>query len=58
MTPIWKGLPGGLKNRIRIQNTFDKLNKWLKQKKEDAIQSDQVKGFYTQVVIIIYSNMQ
>lgn len=58
MTPIWKGLPGGLKNRIRILNTFDKLNKWWKQKKGkkgDAIQSDQMKGFYTQVVIIIYS---
>lgn len=29
-----------------------------KKKKEDAIQSDKMKGIYTQLVIIIYSNMQ
>lgn len=33
MTPVWKVFPEGLKNRVGIQNTFDKLNKKLKQKK-------------------------
>lgn len=48
MTLIWKRLPEGLKNRIGIQNTFDKLNKLLKQKKE--MQIERAKSIYTQVV--------
>lgn len=56
MTLIWKGLPEGLKNRIGIQNTFDKLNKLLKQKKE--MQIERGKSIYTQVVAIVYSNKQ
>lgn len=38
MTPIWKGLPEGLKNRIGIQNTFDKLNKIYKIKQNKNMQ--------------------